>query len=341
VLDRLAPASRPGTGQIAFSADGTAVYLPRPEREQPLAWIDRAGVADRLRLAPADWSNVRVSPDGRRLAFDRFEGSQTDVCVYDIDRDVSNRLTSDPADDWWPLWSPDGRYIAFRSARDRAFNLYWQPADGSGTTQRLTSSANPQSPVAWHPSGRLLVVSETHPQTSNDLFLLPLEGDPSALQPGTLRPFLNSPAAETSAAFSPDGRWIAYSSDEGGRTGVYVRPFPGPGGQWLIAADGMYPTWSTTRRELLFVTADQRVLVSSYNTDGTTFQHEAPRPWSPQALNRRSRGIVGLIDGRGFDLHPDGQRVVGAPASAGVSEGRVVFLFNLFDELRRLAPRPD
>jgi hypothetical protein len=117
-------------------------------------------------------------------------------------------------------------------------------------------------------------------------------------------------------------------------------PFPGPGGQWSIAPDGLHPTWSSRRRELLFFGPDQRVMVSTYTIEGDSFRADTARPWSPVRLHNATRGLVLGIDGLAFALHPDGDRIVGAPlsdAEAEMRDNRVVFLFNFFDELRRVA----
>ena len=134
--------------------------------------------------------------------------------------------------------------------------------------------------------------------------------------------------------FSPDGRWLAYQSNETGRTEVYVRPFPGPGGKWQIStAGGSTPTWSRGRRELFYRGNDDRIMVASYTVDGDSFRADKPRLWSERPLSPRSRQ-------RWYDLHPDGDRMaLSATADSPQSkQDKVVFIFNFFDELRRLAP---
>jgi serine/threonine-protein kinase len=173
------------------------------------------------------------------------------------------------------------------------------------------------------------------PQTGFDVMILPIEGDEtSGLKGGQATPFLNSPYNEWQAAFSPDGRWLAYASNESGRFEVYVRPFPGPGGKWQISTTGgSFPTWSRIGRELLYETLDQRLMVASYAEQGDTFHADKPRLWSETRL----QDVQGF---RNFDLHPDGQRlaVFREVAEPGGRLDKVVLFENFFDELRRVAP---
>src|SRR5262249_32108712 len=147
--------------------------------------------------------------------------------------------------------------------------------------QRLTESRNLQFPVSWDPSGRFLAFTEIRPGTSEDLMILPMEGDDATgWKPGKPTAFLSTGAAELEPTFSPDGRWIAYASQEAGRMDVYVGPFPGPGGKWLVSTDGgTNPMWSRTRRELFF-TSDQRIMVAPYAIDGDAFRADKPRQLS-------------------------------------------------------------
>jgi serine/threonine-protein kinase len=301
--------------------------------------MDREGKLQPLRAAPGVYDTIRFSPDGRRLALEILEGKNRDVWVYEWERDTLSRLTFDPGEDLFPVWTSDGRRIAFSSTRaDQATgNLYWQRADGTGEAERLTESKSPQVPTSWHPSGKFLAFHELNPQTSWDILILPLEGDEaSGWKPGKPTFFLNSPFGEFQAAFSPDERWLAYSSNESGRREVYVRPFPGPGGKWQVStAGGAWPTWSRSRRELFYRGEDGRILVASYTVEGKSLRAEKPRAWSP--------GLVPLRGGgnRPYDLHPDGERVAVVKASGDEAEARrdkVVFIQNFFDELRRIAP---
>jgi serine/threonine-protein kinase len=170
--------------------------------------------------------------------------------------------------------------------------------------------------------------------------ILPLEGDEaSGWKPGRPTVFLGSAAREQEPMFSPDGRWIAYASNESGQFEVYVRPFPGPGGKWQISTGGgSTATWSPTRHELFYATADQRIMVSAYTVEGDSFGAEKPQLWSQGRYVGRLPRIASV---RSFDVHPDGQRFALAKVpetQTAAKEDKVVFIFNFFDELRRLAP---
>ena len=251
-------------------------------------------------------------------------------------------VRDNPTDDVKPVWTPDGRRIVFASRRaDKStVNLYWQRADGTGDVQRLTESKNQQDPASWHPGGKFLAFWELNPQTGTDLMILPMEGDEaSGWKPGKPTVFLNSPFNEREPMFSPDGGWMAYRSDESGRDEIYVRPFLGPGGKWQISTGGgTNPTWSRTRHELFYGTTDQRIMVAPYTVEGDSFRAEKPRLWSEGRYLARPLRTTSL---RSFDLHPDGERFALAQVTetqTAAKQDKLVFIFNFFDELRRLAP---
>jgi len=333
--------------QFAFSDRGTLAFLPGPTggARVPIQWMEKDGKTEPLRALAGNYNNIRFSPDGQRLAFDVREGRERDVWVYEWGRDTISRLTFDPNEDAWPVWTPDGRGIAFSSARaDRTTrNIYWQRADGTGEAERLTESKYPQWPVSWHPSGRFLAFQERDAQADWDLLILPMEGDDaSGWKPGKPTAFLSSPFNEVEAAFSPDGRWLAYQGNESGRHEVYVRPFPGPGGKWQVSTgSGTYATWSRNRKELFYRTLEGTLMVTPYAVEGDSFRAEKPRQWSPGRVSSRGTN-------RTFDLHPDGQRFAVLKAAEQQAEEKrdhVVFIENFFDfienffdELRRVAP---
>jgi Tol biopolymer transport system component len=225
--------------------------------------------------------------------------------------------------------------FALKRPNESAYNLFWQHADGTGDVQRLTESSNIQWPGSWHPSSKFLAFQEDRQRTGTDLMILPMAGgESSSWTPGTPTVFLSTPPFnEREPMFSPDGRWIAYQSDETGRDEVFVRPFPGPGGKWQISPNGgNTPTWSRTRRELFYRGADNRLNVASYVVDGDSFRADKPRVWSERPLSLRPHQRV-------YDLHPDGDRVANAVFKdvSQMNQDKVVVFFNFSDELRRIA----
>ena len=331
-----------GTGGAHFTVSDTGIlaYLAAPTGDtgRPIEWMDRRGTTTPLRAVSADWANLVFASDGRRLALDISDGSQTDVWVYDVARERLSRLTSGGTTAQ-PVWTPDGSRLAFSSRRDgQRNNIYWQRADGTGEVQRLTASTiGGHSPSSWHPNGKLLAFWENDPQTRDDIWILPIDGDEkSGWKPGQPTAFLKTPAAERMPMFSPDGKWLAYHSTETGRDEVWVRSFPDGHGEWQISTEGgTTATWSRTKPELFYQTPDQHIMVVTYSVDGDVFRADTPRLLSESRfVALRRRGPT-----RSFDLHPDGNRF--ALAKLTETEGglnKVVFIFNFFDQLRRVAP---
>jgi serine/threonine protein kinase/Tol biopolymer transport system component len=330
--------SDPGTAsaQFAVSANGAMVYLPGQSTSGwPMDWLERSGRPTPLRPARANWYELRFAPDGQRLAF-QILGAQNDVWVYEWARDILTRLTADPASDIKPAWTPDGGRIAYSSARaEKALNLYWQRADGSGDAQRLTTSPSQQQAGSWHPSRRVLAFEELNAATGWDVMTLQIDGDEvTGWKPGTPTVFLNGTFSETEPMFSPDGRWLAYDSNESGRSEVYVRPYPGPGAKWQVSSGGgSLATWSRTTRELLYGAPTGQIMAVAYQADAGSFKPAKPLPWAEGRYTLRGRN-------RMFDLHPDGRRIALNSVEQATPDhhDKVVWVFNLFDELRRIAP---
>jgi Tol biopolymer transport system component/tRNA A-37 threonylcarbamoyl transferase component Bud32 len=317
-----------GGVQLALSADGTAIYVPGTTTSavNSVEWVARDGSTSVLRAAKSNWANPKFSPDGN---------------VWD--RDTLTQLTFDSGNDRIPIWTPDGRRIVFASDRAAAgvFNLYVMNADGTGEVTRLTDSPDSQTPHSWHPSGAFLAFTAVRRGTATDLMILPMEGDDTrGWRPGTQTVFQSTPASEGVPTFSPDGRWIAFNSNEGGANyEVYVRPFPGPGGKWRISTGGgTYPRWSKPTNELLFLNPYDpnpvKVMAASYSVSGGSFRADKPQPWSPVS-------VQGVAPTNGpYDLHPDGKRIAASPLANQTSsrQDHVVFIDNFPAYLAALAP---
>jgi len=337
--------ANPGIGgaQLAFSDDGTLVYVPGSAQAgtRQIDWMTRDGKTSVLRAAKSIWSSPKFSPDGQKLAMEVSDGKQRDIWVYEPARDTITQLTFDPANDRHPAWTPDGKRIVFDSDRAKGgvSNLYWVNADGTGEPTRLTDSTNAQQMPSVHPSGAFIAFHESRGgATGLDLMVLPLEGDPiRGWKPGQPAAFLATPATEVTPVFSPDGRWLAYQSNEGGSSDIYVRSFPGPGGKWRVSTEGgSWPAWAATSRELLFLNTNRnRVMVATYAVAGDSFQVDKAQPWSPTGYQS--------VGGSGFGpyaLHPGGKRLalLAADQNAVLIQDKLVFISHFFDYLKKIAP---
>jgi serine/threonine-protein kinase len=326
-----------GSADFSVSDDGTLIYREGTERgaESPLRWLDASGRLTTLRAQATDWRRPRFSRDGR-LALS-IEGA--DIWIYEPARDLT-KVTFDRLYDNSPVWTPDSEHIVFASQRDqRTFtNLYYQRANGTGPVLRLTESALAQVPFSIHPSGKYLAFVESGPRVGRalDIKILPLESDgKGGLKPGSAWTFLGTAAHENQPAFSPDGRWLAYTSNESGTdtSQVFVAPFPAGDRKEKVSIEGgMWPAWSEARQELFYVVPRAQhdfVMVAPYTIQGTLFGPGRPRQWSEEPIGARDRG---------YALHPDGERmIVGAPDSAVDGRSTVAIAFDFFDELRRKA----
>jgi len=331
--------SSPGNadvGQFSFSTPGTLVYVPGGPQSSALSlvMVDRHGAGQPLSAPAQAYDNAKLSPDGRRAAL----GLGGSIWIYDLARDTLTRLTFE-GQSVGPLWTPDSKRIAYRSARPgKAQNIFWKPADGSGPEERLTTSEYGNLAGSFSPDGKTLVFSETRPETGSDIWVVELEGDPSASsgQAGKPRVWLQTPFAESTGRLSPDGHWMAYLSDESGRFEVYVRPFPGPGPQYQISTEGGQElAWSPKGNELFYRVGAQRdkMMVVDVQTQ-STFSAGKPR------LLFEASYYTGGQTGAEYSVTPDGQHFLMMKAkdaqAAALSQINVVQ--NWFEELKQKVP---
>ena len=330
VIEHIAATPISGSAQYSFASDGTLAYIQgsTPSADARIHWLNPRGETSALKTTPGTWGSPRFSPDGKRIALQVAYGSHDQIAVYDLATDRVTQLTFDAANHRVPIWTPDGQRVIYTSDASGAGsqNLYWLRADGSGEAERLTTSPGRQVPDGVHPNGRYLLYSESQGAAPAILWVLPLDGSPP-------RQFSKGGTFDGLAAFSPDGRLVAYMSNAQGAFEIYVRPFEGDGGPWRVSTSGgAHPAWSRSANELLFTTEDQ-IMTSRYRYDGKTFTSETPRPWS--SVRYATAGPI-----RKFDLHPDGTRaVVAGPDTTGAAPyDTVVFVLNFFGELQRVLP---
>ena len=344
LLEDVAGNAGSGGGQYDAARNGTLVYLRGKSSNEnwTVAWMDSTGKMQPLLAAPRLYYGPRFSSDGKRLALAVGRLASGDIQVYDLQRDTMSRLTFTQVNSP-PVWTPDGKHIAFVSHSPGASPMRWIRADGAGEAQPLLEGKDIVGPYSFSPDGQRLAFAEQSANTRLDLWTLPLDvSDPEHPKPGKPELFLRTPFDEMEPAFSPDGRWIAYSSDESGRNEVYVRPFSGgaPSGSGKLqisTGGGWHPIWSRNGRELFYENPDNRIMVATYTAKADSFAADKPRPWSnTQILQPRGFYVWNL------DLAPDGKRfaVFPRPDATGEQKGsvHVTVLLNFFDELRRHVP---
>ena len=322
-----------GASLFDISDSGTLVYVGGEVigTDAPMLWMRRNGTTTPMQAVPRDWRAPQFSPDGKRIAFHVDDGRKLEIYTYEWARDFMTRLTSDPALNSNPVWSPDGRTIVFSSSRGatQLANLYWAAADGSAEIHHLIESERRQIPTSWHPSGKYLEFDEQISPHEWNLMVVPMEVSPLGWKAGTPAPIVSRIGQRPLGVFSPDGRWLAYTSSESGRSEVFVRSFPGPGPEWQVSTSGGWSaTWSRRRNELMYVSPDSHVMIVSYAIEGNTFRAGPPQTWSAEPINGRPAW-------RWFDLHPDGDRIV-ASGELGprTNVDKVVVVTNFFDEVR-------
>lgn len=328
-----------GGAQFSFSDAGNLLYVAgRGGGQISLYWMDREGKFTPLRETPASYLSPAFSPDGKRLAMENSDGKRSDIWLYEWDRDALTRLTFAGESNRFPVWTPDGQRIVFSSLeKGGTFNLWWIRADGAGNAQRLAESKYAQFAGSWGPDGKVLAFRQVNPDTGNDIMILAIQGDEkSGWKPGEPKPFLNSPFSELNPAFSPDGRWLAYQSNESGDFEVYARPFPGPGGKWQVSTGGgLFPEWSHNGKELFYRSVDSKIMVVTYTASGDSFRADKPQLWSPGQFTDAGSNTYN------FDLHPDGKRfaVLKTPGTGQAAAiNKVNIVLNWFDELKRRVP---
>jgi len=238
-------------------------------------------------------------------------------------------------------WTPDGKHIVFGSNAAGTAALWWIRSDGSGEPQKLLERKNTGvglRPQSFTPDGRRLAFDDNVTSGAGvEIWTLPLDlSDPEHPKPGKPEPFLTTAVRQVDATFSPDGKWMAYSSNESGVDDIFVRPFPGAGGKWRVSTGGgKFPTWSRTGHELFYFSlSDGRIMVANYTVQGDSFNATKPRVWS-------DRQVLQPNFIRVLDLHPDGKRFAVFPRPE-IEEAKgslhVTFLLNFSDELRRRSP---
>jgi dipeptidyl aminopeptidase/acylaminoacyl peptidase len=305
-------------GVFAASEAGVLAYQTGGELPgSSLLWRDRAGKPIGTLGDPAGYMDLNMSPDRQKVAVSMLDPrvGPPDLWIYDVARGLRSRFTFDPAADRWPIWSPDGTRVAFSSNRNGQFNLYIRSYAGAGVEELVLESDRDKVLSDWSADGRfLLFETRGDPKTRSDVWALPLAGDRKPF------PVLQTSFREVEAVFSPDARWVAYNSDESGRSEVYVAPFPGPGRKWQISTNGgILPRWSRTGKEIFFDGPGERLMAVEVSASGESFEVGRTQPLFEVRPQR---------PGNVFDVTPDGQRFLVNTASETPNSAPMTLVVN-------------
>jgi len=314
------------SADYALSENGTLVFSPGHKAAIRLLWVDRSGRTTPLPLPSRGYVFPAISPVQDRVAVTIAEGPSRDVWIGDLSRGTLSRLTTD-GDAVFSLWTPDAKHVLFTSSKAGQYNVFRKRADGGGDVERVTESRNPQRATSVSPDGRFVLLNDLDPVSLLDVWLQRLDGDRKAV------PLLKTAANEQFGAFSPDGTWVTYDSDESGRFEVYIQPYPGPGERKQISTEGgRGAVWNPNGRELFYTVGNQLMSVSF--EAGARIRIGKPRllfrVWLPTET----------LEGRPtYHVSADGERFLFQESAETKSEEpRLRVVLNWFDELQRRVP---
>jgi len=260
-------------GSFSVSDNGVLAYKTGGSNEElALSWLDRAGKPLETVGAPGPYRGIDLSPDGKRIAVHRHEGTGGDIWILESLHGPITRLTLEPSrDNSSPVWSPDGTHVAYSARQNGKWRIYQKLSVGNSNEELLSESDLNSAPMAWSPDRKSLVLRVVDPKTAGDESVFSFETKKTT-------PFLNGPYNELTAQISPDGKWIAYASNESGGYEIYVRPFPSGEGQYHLSVNGGYaPRWRKDGKELFFLTARAYRMASvRVDTSGSSLKADAP-----------------------------------------------------------------
>ena len=309
----------------SVAADGTLAHV-RAGGQQQLVWRDREGGKIGAIGQPQEGLQYpSLSPDGRYIAARGYEKGipESDIWIFDLARSTRMRLTFDPDHDSRPIWSPTGNEIAFASSREgKNYGIFVRPADGGGSAEALTATPLWEGPGDWSADGRFLVYDVNHPERGRDILYLRRKDDGQGFDEV---PFLQTSFDERNPKLSPDGRFVAYQSDESGRVEIYVRPFSEGEGKWPVSRNrGEDPRWSRDGKELFYVEGATLMAVAVETTAGFSAR-EPLRLFSELSLPRGNY--------QNYDVSPDGRRFV-VVEDVEVEPPRIRVVQNWYEEFR-------
>ena len=309
-----------GAASFAVSDGGTLAFVRgTSETRHLLNWLDRDGEVIRQLGPPLNGAYPNVSPDGRRIAFTHRQHDHNDIWLVDAASGTREHFTFESTEDESPVWSPDGRRIAYSSAwTGQSRRVYIKPVDGSSEPELIYTGDYHLHLTDWSPDGKWLAFHQFHPDTGPDIWLVSTDGE------GQLVPLVTTLGVQEDVVFSPDGRWIAYHSDESGRPEVYAVSYPELGSKIQVSGDGgAAPRWNGRGDELFYVSPDGDITVVSVNTQGRLLRSGTPQALFPTAMEIPE-----------FDVTPDGQHFVVLAPNPDAPAREIRIVLNWFEELK-------
>jgi Tol biopolymer transport system component len=330
-----------GTAHFSVSNSGSLIYIPGPSltsgRQSNLALLDRKGSVTLLKLPPGPYDSPRISPDGKRVAFGTDDGKEASVWIYELSGASAMRRLTFGGNNRFPIWSADGRRVAFQSDREGDLGIFWQPADVSGAAERLTKPDQGTShvPESWSPKDDRFSFSVVK-GASASLWTFSVK-DKKAAPFGDVRS-----SSPLNSEFSPDGRWVAYTLRTGtGAATIYVQPFPATGAKYQISKDdaGHHALWSPDGKAIFYAPGASPVVAVSVTTQ-PTFTFGNPAPVAGGLPNSSGQNP------RNYDIAPDGQRFIFTAVDAGQTQSgaaaapQIQVVLNWTEELKAKVPGP-
>jgi serine/threonine protein kinase/Tol biopolymer transport system component len=302
VLDHVMVTSS-GAANFTVSPGGTLVYVPgtvAQSDQRELVWVDRSGREEPIGAPPRAYVIPRISPDGTRVAI-QLTDQERDIWTWDLARRALTRVTFDPGLDVQPVWTTDGRRIIFASGRRGPFHLFWHAADGTGSDELLTEGANHEFANSVTPDGAHVIGYDVNQKGASAIVRFPLSGASPAQRPR--ESLVQTPTSLLNVEMSPDGRFLAYESDESGVFEIYVRPYPNVNdARWQVSAGGgVHPAWARSGRELFFIDPAGALISAAVQSAGATFSGGKP-------VVVIQKKYATPLPFRSYDVSPDGQR---------------------------------
>ncbi len=326
VVEGVSMDSGDGGIQAAISESGTLIYVPGHmyEEKSRFVVVDTAGKAEPVgEFQSSVMGELSLSANGRKVAV-RIIKANDDVHIYDLDRGSLARFTFEGGDEQAPVWAPDGKRVVYSAQRGSTPTLFWKTFEGNAAPEKITDAQHRQYASSFSPDGKFLAYTEYHPQTGGDIWVVRLD-----VSPRRPEPFLRTPFQEGMPVFSPDGRWIAYQSNESGKTQIHVAQFPGGGIKQQVSIEGgTQPTWAPGGKQLFFLNGSRLMAVDVNTQSG----------WSvgkPRMLFEHKFTVPSLEARRAYDVFPDGKRFLFVERAAQREVRELSVVLNWFEELKR------